>query len=315
MSHQCVFTRFCVILQYLNLQCLSFMKLNMTFGNRLTVLLCAFVVGLFVSSAIPHVGIFGQRAGLWLSMLCQDVLVFVLPALLMARLGQRPVMRSLRLDVGLSWRQVSFVVAVYVVSIPALNWIYDLNRSLSLPDSLSSVEYFMRVYEQEALKITNVLLSSTSFLSMLCSFFIVAVCAAFGEEIFFRGAILGLCIDRGIKKHLIIWVVAFVFSFIHFQFFGFLPRLLLGAWLGYLMVWSRSLWLPVLAHTLNNGFVVVTSYMANLHLINNEMVDQIGVVPSGRFPILAIVSIILTVAVIALGRKWAKPSGGADTVR
>lgn len=160
------------------------MKLNMSFGNRLTVLVCAFIVGLFVASAIPQIGLFGNRASLLISTVFQDVLVFVLPALLVAYLGSRPVGQSLRLNVGLSWRQVAFVVVVYVVSLPALNWVYNLNQGMSLPDSMSSLEHVIRLTEQAAQQMTIELLSSTSFAVMLCSLFVVALLAAFAEEIF-----------------------------------------------------------------------------------------------------------------------------------
>ncbi len=283
------------------------MKLNMSFGNRLVVLVCAFIVGLFVASAVPQVGLFGRRADLWISTELQDVLVFVLPALLVACMGGKSVAQSLRLDVGLSWRQVAFVTVVYVVSLPALNWGYDLNRSMSLPDSMSSLEHFMRLSEEAAQQMTDELLSSTSFAAMLCSLFVVALSAAFAEEMFFRGAILGLCVDCGMRRHLAIWTVAFVFSFIHFQFFGFLPRLLLGAWLGYLMVWSRSLWLPILAHTLNNGCVVVTTYLSNVHLIDAGLIDSVGIPQAGQFPVVALVSAVLTALAIGLCRKFAEP--------
>lgn len=285
------------------------MKLNMSFGNRLAVLVCAFIVGLFVASAIPQIGLFGNRASLLISTVFQDVLVFVLPALLVAYLGSRPVGQSLRLNVGLSWRQVAFVVVVYVVSLPALNWVYNLNQGLSLPDSMSSLEHVIRLTEQAAQQMTNELLSSTSFVVMLCSLFVVALLAAFAEEIFFRGAILGLCVDRGMRRHLAIWTVAFIFSFIHFQFFGFLPRLLLGAWLGYLMVWSKSLWLPVLAHTLNNGCVVVATYLGNVHLIDAGLIDRIGIPSAGQFPVVALASAVLTALAIGFCRKFAKPMG------
>ena len=56
--------------------------------------------------------------------------------------------------------------------------------------------------------------------------------------------------------HVSIWVVAAVFSALHMQFFGFIPRLVLGGLFGYLYFWSRTIWVPVLAHFINNLIAV-----------------------------------------------------------
>ena len=61
--------------------------------------------------------------------------------------------------------------------------------------------------------------------------------------------------------HLAIWVTAFIFSAIHFQFFGFIPRFILGLVFGYLFFWSGTLWLPVISHFINNAFPVILTYM------------------------------------------------------
>ena len=61
--------------------------------------------------------------------------------------------------------------------------------------------------------------------------------------------------------HVAVWVSAFVFSAIHMQFYGFIPRMLLGGLYGYLLFWSGSLWLPVIAHFVNNGLAVLVYYM------------------------------------------------------
>ena len=85
--------------------------------------------------------------------------------------------------------------------------------------------------------------------------------AGLSEEIFFRGFIQRLFIENKLNHHLAIWFTAILFSAIHLQFFGFVPRVLLGAVLGYLYFYSGNLWLSIIAHTVNNGFAVVMAYI------------------------------------------------------
>ncbi|HMR19324.1 MAG TPA: CPBP family intramembrane metalloprotease, partial [Sphingobacterium sp.] len=62
------------------------------------------------------------------------------------------------------------------------------------------------------------------------------------------------------NHHLAIWITAVVFSAIHFQFYGFFPRLLLGAFFGYMMAWTQNIWVPVVAHFINNASVTLLAF-------------------------------------------------------
>ena len=94
---------------------------------------------------------------------------------------------------------------------------------------------------------------------MLFNIFLIAFIPAMGEELFFRGALQGALRDwKGIKTA--IWITAIVFSAIHLQFYGFVPRMLLGAFFGYLIFWSNSIWPAVLAHFVNNVMAVIFYY-------------------------------------------------------
>ena len=91
---------------------------------------------------------------------------------------------------------------------------------------------------------------------------VVAVLPAICEELFFRGMIQPLLLRATGSPHRAIWVTAIVFSAIHFQFFGFVPRMLLGALFGYIYYWSGNLRLAMLAHFVNNGLTVTLSYFS-----------------------------------------------------
>jgi membrane protease YdiL (CAAX protease family) len=118
----------------------------------------------------------------------------------------------------------------------------------------------MQSSEVQIAEITEKMLNVSTLGALLFNVFLVAVVPALGEELFFRGTIQRLLSDW--KGALFaIWITAFVFSAIHMQFYGFLPRMLLGAFLGYLLLWSGSLWLPIIAHFVNNSVAVVFYYL------------------------------------------------------
>ena len=89
----------------------------------------------------------------------------------------------------------------------------------------------------------------------------IAILPAIGEEFLFRGVLQKLFCRLFKSDHLAIWLTAFIFSFFHFQFFGFVPRLILGLIFGYLFYWSGTLWLPVVAHFINNAVPTIQAYI------------------------------------------------------
>ena len=119
-----------------------------------------------------------------------------------------------------------------------------------------------------------------------------------GEEMFFRGALQRICCDGMRRRHLAVWTAAFVFSTLHFQFFGFVPRLVLGAFFGYAYLWSGSLWVPVIGHALNNSAVVAFMWMGN-NSIDAAAMDEAG----SQSAVVAIVSAAVTVAMMVAYKK------------
>ena len=109
-------------------------------------------------------------------------------------------------------------------------------------------------------------------------FFMIAVLPAIGEEFTFRGWLQPAIQKWTSNPHVAIWVTAIAFSAFHFQFFGFVPRLLLGALFGYFMYWSNNLWLPIIAHFVNNGLMLVVMYLHQLNLVDVD-VDSTEALP------------------------------------
>ena len=100
--------------------------------------------------------------------------------------------------------------------------------------------------------------------------------------------------------HVAVLLSAFIFSFIHFQFYGFLPRMFLGILLGYMFYVSGSLWTSILMHFVNNGSLVVLYYLNNKGLVNVD-VEHFGETESAW---LIAASALVTVGLIAW--SWRK---------
>ena len=110
---------------------------------------------------------------------------------------------------------------------------------------------------------------------MIFNVFMVALIPALGEELLFRGVVQKIFTGWAKNIHIGVWMSALLFSAMHMQFYGFVPRLLLGAMLGYLFVWSGSLWLSILAHFVNNAAAVIFTYLYQQNLSSID-VDAVG---------------------------------------
>ncbi len=229
----------------------------------------------------------------------QNLVVFALAAIGMSKICYGKVATPLKLNVAPSWKGIAMVLALYVVSMPALNWLVDWNVHITFPDSMHQIYDTLKRYENLAQEQTNLILKGNDFFTMLLMVLQVGVLTGFGEEIFFRGAILGAFEQKkGLNTHISVWCVGILFSAFHFQFFGFFPRCYLGILLGYLYVWSGSLWLPVIAHAINNSMVVIITYLTEHGVNAAANIDKIGIPQTGHFPFLALASAALTILLL-----------------
>ncbi len=263
-------------------------------GTRLLLLLCIMGFGLMVASVATKLLI---KQSMLAMLTIQDIFAFILPAVVaMALFYLRP-LHVMGLDRMPSLKALAVVVVFYLVSLPAMNWLVDFNGSMVLPSWMSGVEEAMRQAEDMAADATKQILDINTIPQLLFCLFVVGLMAGLSEEMLFRGAMQRTMQDSRLGAHTAIWVTAIVFSAFHMQFFGFLPRMLLGAWLGYLFVWTRSLWVPIIAHTLNNSTVVVMSYLAGKGVVPEGFGDNLGLPADGAFPWMATASLVLSIAI------------------
>ena len=125
---------------------------------------------------------------------------------------------------------------------------------------MAGFEAKIKAMEESAAKMTEAFLNVKTIGGLFANLLIVAVLPAIGEEFLFRGVLLKLFKEWTKNKHAAVLISAFLFSAVHFQFYGFLPRFLLGVLFGYLFVWSKNIWIPVTVHFINNGLAVVLYY-------------------------------------------------------
>ena len=283
-------------------------------NSRQIILWSCFFFGLvfasIITAALTGILSIGSKPLLTISIVLQDLLVFIIPAFITARFITSKPLSFLKLNVTPHWRDILFVILLLAISMPAMNYIVYLNEQLSLPDSLSAIEQWMRATEDAAKAVTDSFLKGNTFLGMIGCVLLMGVLTGISEEMLFRGALQG-SLSQFRNSHFSIWLAAIVFSLLHFQFFGFVPRLLLGAVFGYLLVWTGSLWVPIIAHAINNSVVVISSYIFATADVAATSVgttfETFGVPTNGGFPKLAFISLVLTYFLIRY-RRYLLPS-------
>jgi membrane protease YdiL (CAAX protease family) len=146
-----------------------------------------------------------------------------------------------------------------ILSLPLIELFLNLNSWVIREGG--ALEEMLMPLEEQATVLTDFLLNMSSGKDLFINLIVMAAIPAVCEELAFRGVIQSSLSKAFNNIHVGIWVSAFIFSAIHMQFYGFLPRLALGAVLGYLLIWTGSMWAPILAHFTNNAFAVVERYI------------------------------------------------------
>ena len=242
----------------------------------------------------------------WLQ-LCQTLGTFLLPPIICAWIWDenRKPFRWLKMNKTVGWKSIVWAIGIMVCAIPAINLLADLNSRVDLPKSLDFIEQIFRRQEDAAAALTERFLKADSVWGLLINMGLLAFLPALSEELSFRGTlqqILGrnqVLESQALKVesrvHIAIWVTAFVFSAIQLQFYGFVPRMLMGALFGYVFVWSGSLWVPIVMHFTNNGLAVLFYYLFDTNDAGKSYADTIG---AGITWWLGVISLLVVVALV-----------------
>ena len=220
---------------------------------------------------------------------------FLIPVILFAFLDGRNIGSYLKINSRPALKTMFFGAAAILASTPLINCIGELNQHMVLPSFMRGVEQWMKDSENSAGKITEAFLHTTSTSGFIINLLMIGLIPAIGEEFVFRGVLQKLFHQWTKNIHFAVILSAFLFSAIHFQFYGFFPRFFMGILLGYSFVWSGSLWIPITIHFINNSAAVIVSYFVNTGNISNSL-DTIGTGDKALVPV--IISIILTAGFI-----------------
>lgn len=237
-----------------------------------------------------------------LMQLCSAVGTFLFPALMVAWLCSPSLEDYLCVRRGVDAKVLLLVLVSMVLLSPSITLTALMNKHMVLPSFMAPVEEWMQAQEALAEQLTETLLSRSDPLTLLSNLFVVALMAGVTEEFFFRGALQRILGGWTTNHHVVIWSAAILFSAFHLQFYGFVPRMLLGAYFGYLLYWSRNIWIPVFAHFVNNAFAVVG--MSDSRWRDNEFIS--GDISDAHLPAYAAVAVVALILYIICVRHIRK---------
>ncbi len=209
----------------------------------------------------------GTRNFMRLILLINHLFSFIIPAIATVWLAYRNgFFKYFKLEKKPKLETIVLGLVWLFVSMPLVQYVYQINKELHLPK-------WMNDLESDTGKLLETIIAKENAYEMVVTVLLIAVIPAIGEEMMFRGVIqqqLGRILKN---EHITVWTSAFFFSAIHMQFQGFFARAILGALLGYLLIWSRNLWIPMIAHCFNNGIQIITLYVMD---VKPSEMDKIG---------------------------------------
>lgn len=189
---------------------------------------------------------------------------------------------------------------ILLISIPLIDWLIEVNSKMALPDSMRLIETWMQEMENKSTELTYRFLNTDKIGGLIANLFIIAIIPAIGEELMFRGCIQKLLTTKMRSPHLAIIITAIIFSAAHFQFYGFLARMVLGLILGYCFFYGRNILIPIIIHLTNNSIAIISQFV----LYNSGSLSSVqDNTPSYSNIYLAIISLLLVVALILWMRR------------
>ena len=203
-----------------------------------------------------------------------SIAIFVVPAFLFCKAIYQNPIQFLQLQNPTKIYNYLFIILLIILAIPVSSWLMQLNQNLHFPENYQDFETFLRGDEAFAKLQMETFVNANTIPQLLFNILIVAVIPAITEEIFFRA-----CLQNFVKMcfhnlHVSVIFTAIIFSAIHGDYFGFLPRFMLGLVLGYAFAYSGNIWVSIVGHFLNNCITIVAYYIAqknpNIAFLNDD---------------------------------------------
>lgn len=241
--------------------------LGLTLSCSIVVQLLVLILGVFSGGGIAELldnggdlSSFSDRPFFLYALLVSSSFgTFLLPALVLQKL--EPYFNYFPVEDKRSWLSYAIAAALLFAFGPIMQLIGEANMTMTLPDSWNKIEVWMRTQEDSMAVLTERIVMVDRWELLLANIIVMAIMPAIAEEYYFRGSLMHM-IQRLTKNyHLTVWISAIIFSAIHVQFFGFFPRMILGVFFGYMFVWTQNIWIPIVAHFVNNATVAVLAFV------------------------------------------------------
>jgi len=208
--------------------------------------------------------------------LVSSMAMFLIPAFVFARIVNRQPVRHLGLKTKFSISQIGLVIAMVFAGFYLSGALAELTNLIPISaKAKAAFEKMEKAYTDQVMIIANM----KTFGEYIFSLAVIGLAPAIFEELIFRGALQQLMVKWTRSAWIGIIITSIIFSAIHFSYYGFLSRMFLGVVLGFMFHYSKSIWLSILAHFLNNGFAVTMMYiMSRQGKLSAAVMDE-------RFPI------------------------------
>jgi len=206
---------------------------------------------------------------------------------------------------------IVIVLLAMVASMPVIEYLGNLNEKMVLPKFLKGVEDWMRESEKETEKMSDAMMQMNTLGDMIYNLLFIGLLTAIVEEILFRGCFQTIFLRWSKNMHVAIWLTAILFSAFHMEFYGFLPRLVLGLLFGYFTAWSGSIWPAIWAHFVNNGTIVVLTYMSQ-HKLTSFDFTQPQLFTNAGYIIGFLLTLLLLFIYWYISSKWHVAQNGEE---
>jgi uncharacterized protein len=228
-----------------------------------------------------NVSIMKSPNGWWSLMVAQGIasfMTFVLAAYLYIKLVEREKLSFLNFEKAPSVLIFILVFLAQLAFSPINGYFQELNQQMKLPAALGNLERLFKSMEDSMAEVVKYLTIFDTNIKLIVAILVIAVIAGIGEELIFRGLVQRKLLKAFNNPHAAIWVSAIIFSAIHMQFYGFLPRMFLGALLGYFYYWSGNIWVPIAGHIFNNAVAIILVHLVNIKAVSPD-IEKLDKVP------------------------------------
>ena len=280
-------------------------------GKRVLLFLIILFVSGLIGVAISAIFMAAGDTGMKIAQGLSSIFMFVVPPIVYYYVTR---MKHQMYDLGFRkpanpWWLLLIGVVLMFISLPVTNQLTRWNEAMSFGGVFEKLEEYLKMLEETAAATTEKMLNVDTIGGLLLNLLVIALIPAVGEELTFRGVLQQGLMRRVKSPHVAILLSAAIFSFIHFQFYGFLPRMFLGILLGYMFYITGSLWTSIAMHFVNNGTAVVLYYLNNKGIIDIDP-EHFGEM---QYSWLITISFVVTAALI--GWCWWKAENDAKRTR